>query len=272
MDLELSGKTALVTGSSRGTGEGIAKVLAREGATVIVHGMQPGNGEDDAGRVADEITKSGGKAHAVIGDLTTDEGAQKAADAALAAAGSIDILVNNYGTAERGFWFDPASGADAWISVYQKNVLSAARMVRLIAPQMKARGWGRIIQIGTIGSTQPNSRMPHYYASKGALANFTVSLMLELAGTGITVNTISPGLIKTREVEAMYRKRARERGWGEDWDVIEGHILEEYKNSSGRIARTEEVGDLVAFIAGARSGMINGMNIRIDGGGMRLVS
>jgi len=134
------------------------------------------------------------------------------------------------------------------------------------------RGWGRVIQLGTIGSTQPNARMPHYYASKGALANLTVSLMLELANTGITVNTISPGLIKTREVEEMYRRRAQKMGWGDDWDVIERHIMEEFGNPSGRIARTEEVGDLVAFIASTRSHMINGMNIRIDGGGMRIVN
>ncbi|MSP42618.1 MAG: SDR family NAD(P)-dependent oxidoreductase [Alphaproteobacteria bacterium] len=272
MDLHLSGKTALVTGSSRGTGEGIAKVLAREGATVIVHGMKPGNGVDDADRVADEIAKSGGKAFAVIGDLTTDQGAEQAAKAALSAVKNIDILINNYGTAERGFWLDAETGADAWISVYQKNVLSAARMIRLLVPQMKALGWGRIVQIGTIGSSQPNARMPHYYASKGALANLTVSLMLELSDSGITVNTISPGLIKTREVEEMYRARAQKLGWGDDWDVIERHIMEEFSNSSGRIARTEEVGDLVAFIASTRSHMINGMNIRIDGGGMRIVN
>ncbi|HAK61691.1 MAG: SDR family NAD(P)-dependent oxidoreductase [Pseudomonadota bacterium] len=268
MDLELSGKTALVTGSSRGTGEGIAKVLAREGARVFVHGMKPGDGLDDANRVANEIQRAGGRADAVIGDLTTDDGAEQVA----AAVGEADILVNNYGAAERGFWLDPATGAEAWISVYQKNVLSAARMIRLLAPAMKKRGWGRIIQLGTIGSTQPNARMPHYYASKGALANLTVSLMLELAGTGVTVNTISPGLIRTREVEEMYRRRAQKNGWGDDWEVIERHIMEEFGNPSGRIARTGEVGDLVAFIASTRSAMINGMNIRIDGGGMRIVN
>lgn len=271
MDLQLSGKTALVTGSSRGTGEGIAKVLAREGATVIVHGMKPASGQDDAGRVASEINHAGGKAHAVTGDLTTDAGAEHTAKAALA-LGPVDILINNYGTADRGFWLDAATGTQAWIDAYQKNVLSAARMIRLLVPQMKARGWGRVIQLGTIGSTQPNARMPHYYASKGALANLTVSLMLELANTGITVNTISPGLIKTREVEEMYRRRAQKMGWGDDWDVIESHIMEEFGNPSGRIAGTEEVGDLVAFIASTRSHMINGMNIRIDGGGMRIVN
>ena len=269
MDMGLKGKTALVTGSSRGTGEAIAKSLAAEGAEVIVHGLESG----DPDRVANEIAEAGGAVHAVYGDITTDTGSDETAAAVQGTVGSIDILVNNYGTGERGFWFDDKTDSDAWISVYQKNVLSAARMVRRFTPAMKEKGWGRIIQLGTVGSTMPNARMPHYYASKGALANMTVSLMLELAETGITVNTVSPGLIKTREVEAMYRKMAAEKGWGDDWHDIERHIMREFmSNPTGRIALTSEVADLVVFLASEHAAMINGMNIRIDGGGSRLVS
>lgn len=269
MDMGLKGKTALVTGSSRGTGEAIAKGLAAEGTEVLVHGLEPG----DPDRVAGEIADAGGTVHAICGDITTDTGSDETAAAVREAVGSIDILVNNYGTGERGFWFDEKTDSDAWISVYQKNVLSAARMVRQFAPAMKEEGWGRIIQLGTVGSTMPNSRMPHYYASKGAMANMTVSLMLELAETGITVNTVSPGLIKTREVEAMYRKMAAEKGWGDDWHDIERHIMQEFmSNPTGRIALTSEVADLVVFLASEHAAMINGMNIRIDGGGSRLVS
>ena len=270
MDLGISGKTVLVTGSSRGTGEAIAHGFAAEGAHVLVHGLAL----DDAEPVAAAIAEAGGKATAIGGDITTESGSETAADDALAAAeGRIDILVNNYGTGERGFWFDAKTGSDAWIDVYQKNVLSAMRMIRKLTPQMKARGWGRIVQLGTIGSTMPNARMPHYYASKGALANMTVSLMLELAETGITVNTVSPGLIKTREVEAMYRKQAAERGWGDDWSEIERHVMHEFMgNPTGRIALTSEVADLVIFLASDRAAMINGTNIRIDGGGARMVS
>jgi 3-oxoacyl-[acyl-carrier protein] reductase len=267
MDLQLGGRVALVTGSSRGTGEAIAKGLASEGAVVVVHGPT----EADAAPVAEAIRAAGGRAHVAAGDIATDAGAAAVAAAALAQTGTVDILVNNYGSASRGSWLETPS--EEWIAVYEKNTLSAARLIRALVPAMKARGWGRIIQIGTIGSTRPGAVMPHYYASKGALANMTVSLAQELAGTGITVNIVSPGLIKTREVEATYRKRAARDGWGDDWGAIEARIASEVMpNLVGRIARTEEVADLVAFLASPRAGYLTGINIRIDGGALPIVS
>jgi NAD(P)-dependent dehydrogenase (short-subunit alcohol dehydrogenase family) len=266
MDLQLAGKVALVTGSSRGTGEAIAKGLAAEGALVIVHGPTVA----DAAPVAEAIRAAGGQAHVAAGDIATDAGGAEIAAAALAPTGAVDILVNNYGTTSQGAWLETPS--EDWIAIYEKNTLSAARMIRALVPAMRARGWGRVIQIGTIGSTRPGAGMPHYYASKGALANMTVSLAQELAGTGITVNIVSPGLIRTREVEAAYRKRAAREGWGEDWGEIEACIAREIMpNLVGRIARTEEVADLVAFLASPRAGYLTGINIRIDGGALPIV-
>ena len=266
MDLQLDGKFALVTGSSRGTGEAIAKGLAAEGAVVVVHGPTAA----DAEAVAEAIRAAGGRAHVAAGDLATDAGAAEVAAAALAPAGAVDILVNNYGTAARGSWLETANAE--WIAIYEKNALSAVRLVRALVPGMQARGWGRTIQVGTIGSTRPGAVMPHYYASKGALANMTVSLAQELAGTGITVNIVSPGLIRTREVEATYRRRAAREGWGEDWSAIEARIARDVMpNLVGRIARTEEIADLVAFIASPRAAYITGCNIRSDGGAVPIV-
>jgi NAD(P)-dependent dehydrogenase (short-subunit alcohol dehydrogenase family) len=151
--------------------------------------------------------------------------------------------------------------------MYQKNVLSAARLIQGLVPAMKAKGWGRIVQLGTIGSHQPNSIMPHYYAAKGALATMSVSLTKELSHTGITVNTISPGYIRTAELEAGFRRRAEKKGWGENWDdIVKQIVASEYPNPCGRIAERQEVADLVAFICSERAGFINGQNIRIDGG------
>ena len=266
MDLGLEGKTALVTGSSRGTGAGIAKALGAEGARVLVHGLEAGAGEG----VAAEIVAAGGRAEVLDGDVREAAGAERVAEAALALTGRVDILGNNYGAAERGDWMETEDAA--WLAVYERNVMPAVRLVRRLVPAMKAAGWGRIVQLGTVGSTRPNARMPHYYASKGALATLTVSLAKELAGHAITVNTVSPGLTMTAEVEAQYRARARRKGWDEDWAGIEAQIMAEGPaNPLGRIARVEDVADLVTFLASERAGYINGQNIRVDGGSVDIV-
>lgn len=254
MDLGLNGKVALVTGSYRGTGAGIAEELGREGATVFVHGFVPGQPEP----VAEGLRASGLDAHVVVGDITNDEGAAAVGEAVLAEAGRVDVLVNNYGVAERGSW--DGSSTDDWIDIYHKNVLSGVRLVQCVAPGMRERGWGRIVWLGTIGSTRPAARMPHYYASKAVLPTVCVSLAKELAGTGITVNVVSPGLIATAEVKAQIERQA-ERAGGE-----RSPFAAMLENPSGRMSEIEEVASLVAFVASERAGTINGANLRIDGG------
>ncbi|MEN6541991.1 SDR family oxidoreductase [Parvibaculum sp.] len=267
MDLQLAGKTALVTGGNRGTGRVIAERLAAEGARVVVHGFAEG----DAAGAAAEIRAAGFEAFAAAGDITTDEGAKAAHDAAVAAAGPIDILINNYGVAEAGSW--SRSETPDWIDAYEKNVLSAVRMTRLCVPTMKDRHWGRIIMLGTIGSTEPAARMPHYYAAKGALATMTISLAKELAGTGITVNIVSPGLIRTKEVEERFLAQGYEKGWGTTWEEIEPHVLKTFmSNLTGHVTTTAEVADLVSFVASPRAGALMALNLRIDGGSTAIVT
>lgn len=254
MQLQLEGKTALVTGSDRRTGEVIAETLLSEGATVIFHGNH--NAPDQE--------------FAVWGDIASEEGCKQVVEQLAAFNFPIDILVNNYGDADRHNWED--SSTDKWLEMYQINVLSAARLIQSCTPAMKENGWGRVINLGTIGSHQPNNIMPAYYAAKGALATLSVSLTKELAGTGITVNTVAPGLIRTESVEAGFRMKAKKKGWGNDWDTIVEHIVkDDYPNPCGRIAERQEVADLVAFLCSPKAGFINGQNIRIDGGAVRYV-
>ncbi|HVW28314.1 MAG TPA: SDR family oxidoreductase [Polyangiaceae bacterium] len=266
MDLGLKGKRALVTGSSRGTGAAIAKALAREGAIVVVHGNAPGDQE----RIASELSSDGAAAHAVTGDVTTDEGAARVVQGTVALVGGLDVLVNNYGQATGGTWDEPSSAG--FLRAYEVNTLSAVRMIDGFVGGMKERRHGRIVQITTIGTTRPGPRMPEYYAAKGALATLTVSLSKELAGTGVTVNTVSPGLIRTAEMEAYFRHLASKHGWGDDWDEIEAKGVHKLTGvRATRMARPDEVADLVAFLVSERAAYLTGGNYRVDGGATETV-
>ena len=269
MDLKLTDKLALVSGSNRGTGETIARTLAAEGCKVAVHSNAEGDSDTVAASIRETLSNEDA-AISVWGDLCSDEGAAQVIEQCLNAWGRLDILINNYGTAGPGFW-EKSSSTD-WLEMYQKNVLSATRLIQGFLPSLKTNGWGRIINLGTIGSHQPNSIMPHYYAAKGAMATMGVSLTKAVANTGITVNTVSPGLIHTPELEAGYRHKAAKKGWGEDWpEILRALVENDYPNPSGRIAERQEVADAVAFLCSPRADFINGQNIRVDGGAVSYV-
>lgn len=261
MKLELDGKRALITGSNVGIGEAIAKTLARESAAVVVHGLE----EDKVTHITKKIEKDGGKAFGFVGDLSTDEGAAYIANQAQESLGGVDIFINNAGAYENRGWMDAT--AKNWAELYNINVLSVVRLVHHIVPQMKKSGWGRIIQIASGEATQPFAAMPDYAATKAAQVNLTVSLSKELAETGITVNTVSPGIIVTETVQEFFQKTAKEQGWGSDWNIIEQNILRDFlPNTVGHLGKPDDVANLVAFLSSPLSKYINGADYRIDGG------
>jgi NAD(P)-dependent dehydrogenase (short-subunit alcohol dehydrogenase family) len=253
----LTGKRALVTGSTAGIGTAIAQRLAADGAFVLVHGRR----EEAASRVAAEIRAGGGAAEYVIGDLMTDAGAA----AVVEAARNVDILVNNSGVYANRTWADATP--EDWLTLYNTNVVAMVRLVRPLVGGMRERKWGRLIQLSSGEAQVPFAFMPDYAATKAAIVNLSVSLAKELAGTGITSNTVSPGIIVTEGVERFYRGMARERGWGDDWHTIEGRVLSEvWPCPAGRLGRVEDVAHVVAFLAHPAAGFCNGANYRVDGG------
>jgi 3-oxoacyl-[acyl-carrier protein] reductase len=265
MDLKLSGKRALVTGSSSGLGEAMALLLGAEGAEVVVHGRN----ETRAKSVAAAITEAGGKAGYAIGDLATDAGADAVAGAALE-GGPIDVLVNNAGSYEHLSWAD-ASPED-WRETYEVNVISGVRMIQRLVPPMRERGWGRVITIGGGLAIQPMNTHPQYNATLAARHNLAVSLARELKDTGVTSNVVAPGAILVEAVKNLLTRIAPERGWGESWEDIERASTERLvPNDTGRLGRPEEIASAVAFLASPLAGYISGATLRVDGGTVRSV-
>jgi NAD(P)-dependent dehydrogenase (short-subunit alcohol dehydrogenase family) len=262
MDLQLGGKRAVVTGSTGGIGAAIARRLAAEGATVVVQGRR----ETEARQVAAEITGAGGRTVVALGDLATDSGAQAVVAVVNDTLGGADILVNNAGAFPLGRWLE--STASEWVELYNQNVGSMVRLITQLVPGMKERGWGRVISLASVVATMPHRGMAAYSATKAANLNLAVSLAKELAGTGVTSNAVSPGMIVTPGLEVMLRELAPGAGLPvDDWGAIESYALKKIApNPSGRLGQVPDIADAVAFLASPLAGYINGANLRVDGG------
>lgn len=260
MDLKLEGKRALVTGSSAGLGEAIARLMAAEGAEVIVHGRN----EERAAAVAKSINDTGGRAIYVLGDLSSDEGADALANGALT-GGPVDILVNNAGAYTPRPWLQVS--VEDWRDSYNVNVLAYVRMIHRLLPAMKTLGWGRMVQIGSSGGIEPFALQPDYLAATAARHNLTVSLARELKSTGITSNTVAPGPMLVENTRNMLMNMAGQFGWGDNWADIERNAVEQFvQNDVGRFGKPEEVAAAVAYLSSPMADYVTGALLRVDGG------
>ncbi len=263
MDLGITGKRALITGSTSGIGAATARMLAAEGVAVIINGRNAQRAE----LVRADIVAAGGKAAVALGDLATDDGADAVMAAALQAFGGIDILVNNLGQFEpfAPVWTDATPAQ--WAATYEANVIAAVRTIRASVEGMKAAGWGRIINIASGAYTEPPPEFPTYGPSKAALVNLSVGLAKALADTGITVNTISPGSVLTEALKENLPIMGKASGWEEtDIDALERRFARQWRSLVGRAGRVEEIAALICFVASAHASYITGTNYRVDGG------
>jgi NAD(P)-dependent dehydrogenase (short-subunit alcohol dehydrogenase family) len=274
MDLELTGRRALVTGSTSGIGAGIARRLAAEGAIVVVHGRNRARGES----VVTGITSTGGTASLVLGDLSVDDEADRVGREVMAALGAIDILVNNAAYTGGGppewdghqEWLeDPIPH---WIAAYQSKALAAVRMIKRFVPGMIERRWGRVINIGSAAAVQPVAGIPAQQAGYAAVLNMTASLARSLHCVGVTANTVSPGVILTPAVERWATDLGQQQGWPTEWDEIEKRLVSTYLPLPvGRIGRPDDIAAAVAYLVSPLSGFVTGINLRVDGGQIQSV-
>jgi NAD(P)-dependent dehydrogenase (short-subunit alcohol dehydrogenase family) len=265
MDLQLNNKTALVTGSSKGIGEAIAVALAREGASIVVHGRDGVQAE----RVVNAIVANGGRAYAVLGDLTLDDAVERLVAEAEERVGSINILVNNAGgSGPKNDWQNTA--AAGWASTYDRNVLAAVRVSTRLLPGMRRARWGRVINISSGAATMPPATGPDYSAAKAAMNALTASMAKAVAADGVTVNAISPGTIKSAKLEEGFRAVASARGIAAKdapWEDIQRGVLPLFANVPlGRVGELSELADAVAFLASPLAAYITGVNLHVDGG------
>ena len=250
---ELSGKIALVTGGTKGTGKAIAERLLQAGATIIITARNKPEGENE-------------NLHFISADLSTPRGTQKVVEEVLAKYGRLDMLVNNLGSSETpGGGFAALSDED-WETTIQANLLAPVRLDRGFLPQMIKRGNGVIIHIASIQGRLPlyDSTLP-YAAAKAGLINYSKSLSNEVSPKGVRVLTVSPGWIMTNSATRMMERIAQssnitiEQATQSVMDALGGIPY-------GRPAQPEEVAELVGFLVSPRANYLTGTEYVIDGG------
>ena len=241
----LDGKTALVTGSSRGIGKAAALRLARAGAQVIFHGSAPGTKLDAA------VAKAGGKALAVTADFGDLQAVEALAQGLIDKGLVPEILVLNASVQSyTGLGnFDPAE----FLRMFNANVESSCLLLHILLPEMRKKEWGRVIFTGSVNGVKPASRLALYGSTKAALMNLARTAALENAPFGITVNTILPGVIETdRNAKALS-------------DPEFAAQLKE-KIPMHRFGTAEECASLIAFLASEQASYITGAEIPVAGG------
>ncbi|MFB7915831.1 SDR family NAD(P)-dependent oxidoreductase [Streptomyces sp. NPDC056061] len=257
MQIDLSGRTALVTGSTQGIGHAIATGLARAGARVVVNGR----GVERVTEAVRTVRAASGSddVTGAIGDLATEHGAT----AVLEAVPVLDILVNNLGI----FGSTPPLEIDdaEWRRYFEVNVLSAVRLIRACLPAMKQQGWGRVLNLASDSAVVVPAEMIHYGTTKTSLLAVSRGFAKEAAGTGVTVNSVIAGPTRTGGVETFVRQLV---GDALPWDEAQHEFMVRYRPQSliQRLIEPEEIANMVVYLASPHASATTGGALRVDGG------
>jgi NAD(P)-dependent dehydrogenase (short-subunit alcohol dehydrogenase family) len=264
MKIDLSGKRAIVSGSSAGIGFAIARGLAEAGASVVVNGRGGKTTEAAKRRICDLV--AGAKVESFAADLSTVEGVAQLTER----VPETDILVNNLGIFEPKP-FEAITDGD-WHRFFETNVMSGIRLSRAYLPGMRKRDWGRIVFISSESGLNIPVEMIHYGMTKTAQLAISRGLAESVAGTGITVNAVLPGPTRSEGVGEFFGKLAKEKGVAQE--EMERQFIAQNRPSSllRRLATVEEVANMVVYACSPQASATNGAALRVDGGVVRSIA
>lgn len=264
MHIDLSGKTALVTGSTAGIGHAIAKGLAATGANVVINGR--GQAKVDAAVAAVSKVAKGGKITGVAADVSTADGCAKL----VAAQPDVDILINNTGIFEPKPFFDIPD--EDWQRFFDVNVMSGVRLSRAYMPAMLKRNWGRIVFIASESALMIPQEMIHYGMTKTAQLSVSRGLAELTRGTAVTVNAVMPGPTMSEGVQTFVADLAKQNGQSES--EAAANFIKQHRPGSliQRFATVEEIANMVVYVSSKQSAATNGAALRAEGGLLQTIA
>ncbi|MBC7631687.1 SDR family oxidoreductase [Aeromicrobium sp.] len=266
MDLNISGRVALVTGGDSGIGWETARMLLSEGVTVVLSDQD----QDSLDEAASRLDAPEGALHAFAADITSVESVGALYDSVVAAVGDIDILVQSAGiTGAQGLFHEIDD--DGWVDTITVDLLGPVRLTKAFLPSLRKGGWGRVVYMASEDAVQPYDDELPYCAAKAGILAFAKGLSRTYASEGLLVNCVSPAFIATPMTDAMMQKRAKELDTDVD-SAIESFLDEERPYMElGRRGTPAEVAAVVTFLCSDLASFVNGSNYRVDSGSVATI-